>query len=197
MDTLRGQTGVPEPAASYPRPLLERPSETWASLNGEWQLDRTPTSFSDPPFGLDLDERILVPYPIESPLSGVRNLTEAGFAWYRLVASTTGLLSQPPSTTTSSLDSDDVRTLLHFEASDYNTTVFVNGVAHGWHSGGYDPFSFDITDALALSGNSSSSSCSSDDDAADDAFPQDLDGVQCKGLTQQVSRRHHANDVEE
>jgi beta-galactosidase/beta-glucuronidase len=42
-----------------------------------------------------------------------------------------------------------VRTFLHFEASDYNTTVFVNGQSMGWHSGGYDPFSFDVSDALA------------------------------------------------
>ena len=46
-----------------------------------WQLDRSPSSFATPPFGKDLDEQILVPYPIESPLSGVRNLTDHGYAW--------------------------------------------------------------------------------------------------------------------
>ena len=152
--TIWGETGVPEPEPAYPRPLLQRDGSTWASLNGVWQLDRTPKSFDDPPFGVDLPEEILVPFPIESPLSGVRNLTDHDYAWYRTVVGRGRL--QP-------LGTEGLRTVLHFEASDYNTTVFVNGEYMGWHSGGYDPFDFDVTDVLG-----SDYSCVATD------FPNDL-----------------------
>jgi len=189
--TIWGETGVPEPSPAYPRPLLERSSDTWASLNGKWQLDRSPTNLNEPPFGTTLPEEILVPYPIESPLSGVRNLTEHGFAWYRLVSLSSALqpLTGQPllrGARKGNSNTSSLRTLLHFEAADYNATVFVNGQFQGWHSGGYAPFSFDITEALLPRNNNnhadsptSSSSCDSD------SFPTEYNSVQCKGLAKQ------------
>jgi len=140
MMTIWGETGVPESAA-YPRPMLVRGDDTWRSLNGKWQIDTRPESLESPPFGVDLNETILVPYPIESTLSGVRRLTDQGYAWYRLSLSAAEFAPTPCAG----------RTLLHFEASDWNTTVFLNGQALGHHAGGYDPFLFDVTAVLAQS----------------------------------------------
>jgi len=137
MMTVWGKTGVPEIPA-YPRPMLVRGDDTWHSLNRKWQIDTHATSFEEPPFGTELDDTILVPYPIESTLGGVRRLTDEGYAWYRLVLPVTDFAPECAG-----------RTLLHFEASDYNTTVFLNSNPLGFHAGGYDPFLFDVTSALA------------------------------------------------
>ena len=119
------------PLPEYPRPQLRR--ERWTNLNGRWELavsDRTakrPDSFP---------ERILVPFPVESALSGVRRaVTPEERVWYRRTF-------QPPA-----LGSGE-RLLLHFGAVDWEATVWVNGVELGTHRGGYDAFAFDVTDAL-------------------------------------------------
>jgi beta-galactosidase/beta-glucuronidase len=119
---------------------MVRPESTWQHLNGIWEIDYTVVDLSNPPFGESLGKEILVPYPLESSLSGIRELAPNNSMFYRrefdsLTANCTG------------------RTLLHFEASDYNTTVWVNSQLVGNHVGGYDPFSFDITSALAKSGS--------------------------------------------
>ena len=72
----------------HPNPLMRRAA--WCSLNGVWELDRFVADLSSPPFGGgDLPETILVPFPIESALSGVRNTTASDVAWYRRTFSTT------------------------------------------------------------------------------------------------------------
>ena len=118
----------------YPRPQMAR--QEWRNLNGIWQLAFGKAGEA-PPFGQELAERILVPFPVESALSGV--MKHADRLWYRrgftLPAEWTGQ-----------------RILLHFGGVDWETTVWVNGKQLGVHRGGYDAFSFDITEALQSSG---------------------------------------------
>lgn len=77
-----------------------------------------------------------MPFPVESALSGVmKRVPDNGKLWYRRSFSTPEMPK-------------DGRLLLHFGASDWETVVSVNGKTVGMHRGGYDPFSFDITDAL-------------------------------------------------
>src|SRR5690606_7984592 len=86
------------------------------------------------------DGEILVPFPVESALSGVmRAVTEKDRLWYRR-------------TFTVPREWKGQRVVLHFGAVDWETTVYVNGKELGTHRGGYDGFSFDITDALKSSG---------------------------------------------
>ncbi|KAK7034516.1 hypothetical protein VNI00_012363 [Paramarasmius palmivorus] len=120
--------------AEYPRPQLRR--ATWANLNGVWEFERADSrdSVSSVPVGRTLEQRILVPFCIESGLSGIA--LQSKFSWYRRTFS---VPSDFPS---------DENTILHFAAVDYHTTVFVNGQEVGTHTGGYDKFSFDITGFL-------------------------------------------------
>ncbi|XP_065175421.1 beta-galactosidase-like [Sycon ciliatum] len=127
---------TPDQQAEYPRPTMVRGESSWASLNGLWQFVSNVSDLNTPPFGKTLGEELLVPYPIESPLSGIRRTTDKDYMWMRR-------------TFTSSCANQ--RTLLHFEAVDWNSTVYVDGRMLGWHAGGYDAFSFDITDILAKS----------------------------------------------
>lgn len=118
----------------YPRPLMVR--KTWENLNGVWQFARAGAD-EPPPIGRDLSGSILVPFPIESALSGVMESAER--VWYRRQFEAPRLAFNQ-------------RLLLHFEAVDWEARVWVNGVEMGVHQGGYDPFSFDITDALKRPG---------------------------------------------
>jgi len=118
----------------YPRPQMVR--DDWLNLNGLWQIETVETDGS-PPLGKDLPEQILVPFPIESALSGVMKRTQR--AWYRRTF-------EVPD------DWQDSRVLLHFQAVDWEATVWVNGTQVGSHRGGYDAFSIDVTDALKPSG---------------------------------------------
>jgi beta-galactosidase/beta-glucuronidase len=117
--------------AEYPRPQMVR--DPWMSLNGLWdyaikqQGDAVPTAF---------DGKILVPFAIESALSGVgKNVGKENHLWYRR------MLSLP-----SSMKNKTV--LLHFGAVDWQSDVYVNGKKAASHKGGYDPFSVDITSYL-------------------------------------------------
>lgn len=122
---------TPEQAwPEYPRPQLVRPD--WTNLNGLWQfaiVDRN----TPPPS--DWDGEILVPFALESVLSGVRRALAPDQAlWYRRSFSIG--------------DAHSGRWLLHFGAVDWDCTVWVNGHELGRHVGGYDPFSFDVTAQL-------------------------------------------------
>ncbi|MFN2635843.1 MAG: chitobiase/beta-hexosaminidase C-terminal domain-containing protein [Gemmatimonadaceae bacterium] len=119
----------------YPRPQMTRPR--WKNLNGIWQFEIVSDSLALPPSGRSLSERILVPFAMESSLSGVGKHAE------RVVYRRTFDLP--------AANSAD-RWLLNFGAVDWQARVFVNGREVGFHSGGYDPFTFDITDALRSSG---------------------------------------------
>ena len=114
----------------YPRPQMVR--KAWQNLNGLWQY-AIAAEGEAPPVGKDLDGKILVPFPIQSALSGV--MKPADRLWYRR-------------TFTVPKAWKDGRVLLHFGAVDWEATVYVNGKKAGDHRGGYDAFTLDITDAL-------------------------------------------------
>ncbi|MDI9565229.1 MAG: glycoside hydrolase family 2 TIM barrel-domain containing protein [Chloroflexota bacterium] len=119
------------PHPEYPRPQMVR--EQWQNLNGMWDYQVTRKSASPPEA---FAGQILVPFPIESTLSGVRRqLHPDEELWYRRQ------FTVDPAWLPG-------RTLLHFGAVDWHCRVYVNGKYIGEHVGGYDPFSFDITDAL-------------------------------------------------
>ena len=119
----------------YPRPQLTRAK--WQNLNGVWEFAHA-NAGEAPPVGKPLAERILVPYPVESALSGImRHETQM---WYRRT------FQVPP-------DWHGQRILLHFQAVDYDATVIVNGKTVTRHTGGYDSFSVDVTDALTTAKN--------------------------------------------
>ena len=116
----------------YPRPQLAR--ENWQNLNGHWNYTITPIADANAPHG-EWDGKILVPFALESKLSGVQKLLHEDQAlWYSRAIDVAA--------------KDGHRTLLHFEACDYRMTAWVNGVEVGTHTGGNLPFAFDITDAL-------------------------------------------------
>ncbi|HUU11972.1 MAG TPA: glycoside hydrolase family 2 TIM barrel-domain containing protein [Phycisphaerae bacterium] len=118
----------------YPRPQMVR--EDWLRLNGLWQYAEAKEGEA-PPVGKDLDGQILVPFPIQSALSGV--MKEADRLWYRRTFAVPAKWKGQ-------------RVVLHFGAVDWETTVYVNGKKVGEHRGGYDAFSADITDALKAGG---------------------------------------------
>jgi hypothetical protein len=126
--TKWGKKVTPENAwKEYPRPQLAR--KDWLNLNGLWDYAIVEIGTKNPkPQG-----QILVPYPIESALSGVgKRVAKDQHLWYwrhfELSESWNGK-----------------RVLLHFDAVDWEAAVFVNGREVGVHRGGSDPFSFDIT----------------------------------------------------
>ena len=123
---VKADNALPE----YPRPQMRR--DAWLNLNGVWQLAFAKEGEA-PPAGKELAERILVPFPVESALSGV--MKHADRLWYRRT------FSIPK-------DWAGKRVLLHFGAVDWEATVWVNGKQLGEHEGGYDAFTLDITDAV-------------------------------------------------
>jgi beta-galactosidase/beta-glucuronidase len=116
----------------YPRPQLQR--DEWLNLNGLWQYAIADRDSERP---ADWHGQILVPFVPQAALSGVgKPVTPDQALWYR---------------TTFDLPADwrASRIRLNFGAVDWQTTVWVNGVLLGEHRGGYTPFSFDLTEALA------------------------------------------------
>lgn len=119
------------PLPEYPRPQLVR--DKWLNLNGLWDFCITDKAVNRPEY---FDGEIVVPFAIESPLSGVEKpLLPNNRLWYRK------LFVVPK-------DWTDCRIILHFGAVDWQCKVYVNKELVGSHSGGYCPFSFDITDYL-------------------------------------------------
>ncbi|MDK2852047.1 MAG: hypothetical protein PWQ38_312 [Proteiniphilum sp.] len=115
----------------YPRPIMERAE--WQNLNGLWDYAIQPVG-SQKPAGFDGE--ILVPFAIESSLSGVqKRVGRDNELWYQR-------------TFTVPAKWKNNRILLHFGAVDWKADVWVNDVKVGQHTGGYTPFSFDITPAL-------------------------------------------------
>ena len=118
----------------YPRPQLFRPGhDNWRSLNGLWNYAVTGKDAAEPS---SYDGQILVPFALESALSGVgKRLTADDALWYETT------FSVPRSW-------KNKRVRLNFEAVDYSAEVFVNGSRVGSHTGGYTHFSFDVTPYL-------------------------------------------------
>lgn len=123
------------PLPAYPRPQMVR--DTWQNLNGSWEYAIQPATADRPSA---YQGKILVPFAIESALSGVgKTVGKDNKLWYRRTF-----------TLPSSFRGKNV--LLHFGAVDWQCEVFVNGTSVGSHKGGYDPFYFDVTAQLKRSG---------------------------------------------
>jgi hypothetical protein len=122
-----------KPWHNYPRPDLAR--ESWMSLNGLWDYAITAKDIKPE----NWDGKILVPYPVESALSGVKKrVSEDQNLWYKTSFKVPDVWNKK-------------QILLNFEACDFETVAWVDGKEAGKHRGGYDPFTFDIT--TLLSGN--------------------------------------------
>lgn len=136
--TQWGETLDPDNVlAEYPRPIMER--EQWMNLNGLWEYSivECGTALSG---HMEADGQILVPFAIESALSGVgKTLGENHELIYRRTFTVPAAWKGK-------------RTLLHFGAVDWKADVWVNGIKVGSHTGGYTPFSFDVTEALYAKG---------------------------------------------
>jgi hypothetical protein len=129
----------------YPRPQMVRAG--WTNLNGLWDYAITaknagmPTAFGG---------KILVPYPLESALSGVKKaLKPEELLWYKRE-----FTIDPSSLRSLGMTKGaGKKTLLHFGAVDYQCWVYVNGKEVGTHEGGYTEFSFDVTSFLNQGSN--------------------------------------------
>jgi hypothetical protein len=135
MTRWAAEVGPTNAHPEYPRPQLVRPD--WLNLNGLWKYAITPSSVAGV---TNFDGNILVPFPVESALSGVmRSLDEKNTLWYhrqfKIPDSWRGK-----------------RVRLHFGAVDWQARVSVNGKDVGQHRGGYDAFALDITDQLKWNG---------------------------------------------
>ncbi len=140
-DRAPSPTAEPDPA--YPRPQVTR--ARWTDLTGTWQF-----GYDDADRGVDgrwcegdggFDRDIAVPYPPESPASGVGDTGFHAIVWYRRSFDRREAGDRPGE-----------RVLLHFGAVDHQASVWVNGHLVATHEGGHTPFSADITPALTESG---------------------------------------------
>lgn len=125
----RPGTDLPRP--EYPRPQFRR--DDWLNLNGEWQFesDRGDSGLARGLHERELAGRITVPFCPESELSGIGDVDFHHAVWYRRTVDVPAEWAGQ-------------RVLLHFQAVDYDTTVWVDGVEVGRHRGGFTPFSCDL-----------------------------------------------------
>lgn len=115
----------------YPRPIMER--DKWQNLNGLWDYAILPMGQQEPQ---TFDGKILVPFAVESSLSGVqKELGKEKELWYRR-------------TFTIPSDWKSKNVILHFGAVDWKAEVYLNNIKIGSHTGGYTPFCFDVTPFL-------------------------------------------------
>lgn len=132
MSPWADQVDPQNPLPEYPRPHLVR--ENWQNLNGLWQYTLKEGKLGSVP--QNFEGEILVPYPIESALSGVgKRVGKENTLWYKKQIKI-------------DKQKNNEKIILHFGAVDWLAEVYVNGQQVGTHEGGFDPFSFDITPFL-------------------------------------------------
>lgn len=127
---------IPIPRPEHPNPQFQRAD--WLNLNGEWEfeIDHAASGTERKLWAATrLSGKIVVPFCPESALSGVENTDFMACVWYRRVF-------------TVPAEHSGKQVIIHFGASDYETTVYINGHRAGMHRGGYTPFSFDISPLL-------------------------------------------------
>ena len=117
------------PLPEYPRPQLVR--EQWVNLNGKWDA-----CVHSPAVEPDFSASILVPFPLGSTLSGFDHILQP-----EEILTMRTYFENP-------LSEGPERLRLHFGAVDWACEIWINDVAVGSHTGGFDPFYIDITDAL-------------------------------------------------
>lgn len=145
MTRWAAEVGPTNALPEYPRPQLVR--HDWLNLNGLWQYAIAPIAVSDV---TNYEGDILVPFPVESALSGVmRPLDDKSALWYHREFAVPNAWHGE-------------RVRLHFGAVDWHARVMINGHEIGQHRGGYDAFSFDITDLLKWDGKENISVAVSD-----------------------------------
>jgi len=136
ISTIWSEQVSDQPLQEYPRPQMTR--EGWTNLNGYWDYAIVDRSSPSPK---QYQGKILVPFAVESQLSGVGKRVDAGNQlWYRRTFEVSSNERKKP-------------LLLHFGAVDWEAEVFINGQSAGIHRGGYDPFFFDISPYLSNSKN--------------------------------------------
>ena len=126
-ETINPENVLPE----YPRPIMER--KDWQNLNGLWEYAILSKGQAEP---ASFDGKILVPFAVESSLSGVqKRVGKDNELWYKRT------FNIPSNWKNKNI-------LLHFGAVDWKAEVYLNDIKIGTHTGGFTPFSFDITPFL-------------------------------------------------
>ncbi len=130
------------PRPEHPRPDFQR--AMWLTLNGRWDFDFDPAGAGEDENWFvagqhKFSRRIVVPFPWESELSEIGDVSYQGAAWYQRE------LSVPSSW-------KGKRVLLKFGAVDWEAKVWLGSKSIGEHAGGYAPFQFDVTDAVTFGG---------------------------------------------
>jgi alpha-N-arabinofuranosidase len=127
------QVSPDSPLPEYPRPRLVR--DTWQNLNGQWDYAITPKGAARP---AAFDGKILVPFAVESSLSGVqREVGPDKELWY-----------EREFTLSAGAAWKNKKILLHFDAVDWRADVYINNTLADSYTSGYTPFSFDITNYI-------------------------------------------------
>lgn len=147
------------PRSEHPKPQFERYS--WMNLNGEWDFcfDNSRSGIARKLYedSSSFDKKITVPFCVESKLSGIEYKDFIYGVWYTRSFVLTDIHTSE-------------RTVLHFGAADYKTTVYINGIKAGEHTGGYVSFSFDITQLVRTGENTVTVYC--EDDTRDPMIPR-------------------------
>jgi Beta-galactosidase/beta-glucuronidase len=129
------QVDPQNPLPEYPRPQMVR--DSWMNLNGLWDFTKADRMAYNS--AQSFDQKILVPFPMESSISGIKDTDHD---------KNKGKIFLYRRTFTLPSDMDGKNILLHFGAVDWKSEVYINGTKVGEHTGGFDPFYFDITSAL-------------------------------------------------